>query len=180
MIPTVSQNRASLPNPKGRGKKGWVGRRDRNDISSGKCLKAQLKGDYYIQKLSLAHLMRKCMRNYPLREDRRVRLDLHASACAHHQKVLSNQPGGAGSYPHSGRRKHISEFHVVSLHGAMETPSLLGFRRTLGMWSCMQCGQRPELKQISAPWLSSSYFTVWSLSDIYLRGERKALSTLCF
>lgn len=115
--------------------------------------------------------MIKCIRNYHLREDGWMRLDLHAPACAYHQKILNNQSGGAGSYPHSGRCKHISEFHVVSLP-KVETPSPLGFRSTLGMWPWLQCGQRPELELSSAPLLSSGYFYVSGLSDIYKRRER--------
>lgn len=58
-------------------------------------------------------------------------------------------------------------------------PSLLSFRRTLGMWSCLQCGQWPELKHRSIPLFGSGYFYVWSLSDIY-RGRERPLAYSAF
>lgn len=119
--------------------------------------------------------MIKCIRNYHLREDRWMRLDLHAPACAYHQKILNK--GDAGSYAHSGTCRHISEFHMVSVPKVETIPAQLQEDSrdvvTLAMWTAART--QTQVHPIILFWLFLCLKFIR-----YLHGERTALSIQCF
>lgn len=114
-------------------KVGWIGRGGENDRGFGKYWEAWPNGNCQIQKLSLAHLMIKYIRNCHLQEDEWTSLGLVAPACTYHQKGLNSQLGDADSQWNSGRCKHTSEFSMK-----LVKPSTLCFTGNLRTRPCLQ------------------------------------------